>query len=260
MLPPHFLPAYTYTKESLILLHRLSTGLNEEHMPDISARKVLTVIQEVGMSRIINGSCYKPSEEGEASRASCKQDFAWLAKEKKRSNEHSHLGSHPQNDPLSRWTYCGLGQVSLVQCHFENTDYAFLCCPFKTSLPNCQHLLLCSRQVLVLQNEKWNLFWTTPRVPEIAFIQLVSIQLTCENQSVLIPCQRWAMSYDENTEAHFLSGSLVNQFHTLMDINSLSLECVYKIHLSWHSGRMVLEPKYFVQILELPFSRCLSII
>lgn len=135
----------------------------------------------------------------------------------------------------------------------------FLCCHFKTLLPNCQHLLLCSRQVLVLQNEKWNLFWTTPRVPEIAFIQLVSIQLTCENQSALIPCQRWAMSYDENTEAHFLSGSLVNQFHTLMDIDSLSLECVYKIHLSWHSGRMVLEPKYFVQILELLFSRCLSI-
>lgn len=212
------------------------------------------------MSRIINGSCYKPSEEGEASRAGCKQDFAWLAKEKKWSNEHSHLGSHPQNGPLSRWTPFGLGQVSPAQCHFENTDYAFLCCPFKTLLPNCQHLPLCSRQVLVLQNEKWSLFWTTPRFPEIAFIQLVSIQLTCENQSVLIPCQRWAMSYDENTEAHFLSGSLVNQFHTLMDINSLSLECVYKIHLSWHSGRMVLEPKCFVQILELPFSRCLSII
>lgn len=131
MFPPHFLPAYTYTKESLILLHRLSTGLNVEHMPDISARKVVTdhwtvlVIQEVGMSSISNGSRYKPSEEGKASRASCKQDFAWLAKEKKWSNEHSHLGSHPQNDPLSRWTYCSLGQVSPVQCHFENTDYAF---------------------------------------------------------------------------------------------------------------------------------------
>lgn len=36
-------------------------------------------------------------------------------------------------------------------------------------------------------------------VSEIVFMQLVSIQLTCENQSVLIPCQRWAMSYEENT-------------------------------------------------------------
>lgn len=155
-----------------------------------------------------------------------------MAKEKKQSNERSHLGSHPQSDPLSRWTYCSLGQVPRVPCRFENTDYALLCCHFKTLLPNCQHLPLCSRQVLVSQDEKWNLFWATPRVPEIVFIQLVSIQLTCENQSVLIPCQWWAMSYDENTEAHCLSGSLVNQFHTLMDINSLSLECVYKIHLS----------------------------
>ena len=171
-IPTTFSPSI-HPCQSLILLHRISTGLNEKHMPDVSARKVVTdhwtvlVIQEVGMSSIINGSCCKPSKEGMASRTSWKQDFAWLAKEKKQNNEHSHLGSHPQNDPLSTWTYCSLSQVSRVQCHLENTDHAFPCCHFKTLLPNCQHLLLYSCQVLVSQNEKWNLFWTTPRFQKL---------------------------------------------------------------------------------------------
>lgn len=133
---------------------------------------------------------------------------------------------------LARWSCLNLGRLSVVQCHFENTNWVFLCCSSKTLLPNCQHLLFSSHQVLVLQNEKWNLFRATPRVPEIVFVQLESKQSTCENQSVLIPCQSQTMSYEENTRAHFLSSFSVNQFHTQTYINFLSFECVYKIHLS----------------------------
>lgn len=174
-----------------------------------------------------------------------------MTREKKQSNESRHTGSHPQNDPIVQIESTCLGRVSPVQCYFEMTNLAFQCCHSNPVLCNCQHLLLSSRQGLVLQNENWNLFQSTLRVLEIVFIQMMNMQLICKNQPVLIPCWSLAMRYKEHIRAHFLSRSSCNQFHAKAYINFSSFEFVHKMHLSWHSGRRtVLEPKCLVQILE----------
>lgn len=151
-------------------------------MPEVSARKrvpehwTVPVIREESVFRAITGRCFKPRGEGKVSRPSWKQHFTLMTMEKKQNKENRHVGSHPQMISLARWRCLSLGRVSLVQRHFQDTNGAFLCCCPKTLLPNCTHLLFSSHQVLVLQNEKWNLFRATLRVPEMVFVQLESMQ------------------------------------------------------------------------------------
>lgn len=182
-----FSPSVYLQQKKCILLPWGSARLNEKHTSEVSARKkateywTLSKIQEEGMFRAVAGSCHKVGGEETLSRPIWKQGFLhWCLKRKDKVIRVDILETIPQMIPLSRCSQLSLDGFSLVQWHFEHTSYAFLCCCSKTLLPSCQHVLFSSHQVLVLQNEKWNLFWATLRVLEIVFIPVVSMQLTCE--------------------------------------------------------------------------------
>lgn len=93
----------------------------------------------------------------------------------------------------SRWSRLVMRGLSSLW-HFEDTSCVFPGHHSKTLLSNCQHLLFSSHRVLVLQDEKWNLFLAILRAPEIVFLQLVSMQLTCEEAGS--PCSLSEWSHD----------------------------------------------------------------
>lgn len=62
----------------------------------------------------------------------------------------------------------------------------------------------------------------------VVFIQLVNMQSLCEESSSPCTLSEWTMSYEENTEARFLSTTSVSQLHPNTQMSISFLFHVYK--------------------------------